>query len=191
MRTPKSPYAVWAIAYLSSESEALVHNLLTSSLGIGRRFLRRNLHLTVYHSRRRLPGLTDYQEAINIEVQPAHWRFMTIAPGGENARPDVDTLSRPIGVRIQRVSPAYKELMVLRSRFYKFETPEVLGQRRGSSDRTSAFGSRHYQPHVTLLHRGSGIDPELSKTGAIFRSAIPNLTFDRFSVRCLTSDQTV
>ena len=186
-RLPKSEHAVWAIALLSAESETEVHRFLISSLGVSRQFLRKNLHLTIYHSRRRLPGLEDYQEDIKVEVEPKYWRFMTIAPGGENPRPDIDTSKRPVGVRIQRAAPAYNQILELRSRFYPFETQEALAGRKPSGDRRSAFGSHHYQPHVSLLRSGSGIDPSLSKAGVLFRTAVPKLTFDRFSVRCLTS----
>lgn len=188
MKLPKSSHSVWAIAHLSPESEAEVHRFFSCALGIGRRFLCKNLHLTVYHSRRRLPGLTDSEQAISVEVDQQYWRFMAIAPGGENPRPDIDTANRPIGVRIQRASLAHRDIMALRARFYPFETREVLGARERSSEVKSAFGSHHYHPHITLLRSCSGIDPDLTKAGNLFRSIIPKLPFDRFSVRCRAAE---
>lgn len=75
-------------------------------------------------------------------------------------------------------------MLAFRSRFYVLETPEVLGSHRPSTDTRSAFGARHFQPHVTVLRKASGVDSDLTKAGRAFREAIPAVRFDRFVVRC-------
>jgi hypothetical protein len=187
MKSPKSDHAVWALLYMTTDSEQAVQEFFLQHLKLRRRLILRNLHLTVYHARRRLPGLLPYEEKVSVRVEPEHWRFMAIAPGGENPRPDIDVLSRPVGMRVRRAAPAYESIQLFRSRFLALETPEVLGRREASGERKSAFGSRHYQPHVTLLRSGSGIDPDLSRTGVLFRACIPDLTFDRFVVKHLSA----
>lgn len=183
-RPPKSDHAVWALLYMSQESERAIRSFLISKLGLAVEFVERRMHITVYHSRRRLDGLVSYSERVQIEVHPEYWRFMVLAPGGENPRPDINAAKRKIGIRVQRKAPAYRQILDLRSRFYSLEAPVVAGRRTASGERRSAFGSRHYQPHIALLHARSGIDPDLWKAGESFRASMPVLRFDQFEVRC-------
>lgn len=186
-RPPRSDHAVWALLFMSRESEQAVRDFFVSQLKLSADFVESRLHLTVYHSRRKLPGLEPYSEQVRIEVEPEYWRFMSLAPGGENPRPDINVARKKIGIRVQRKAPAYRQILDLRSRFYLLEAPVVAGRRPASGERRSAFGARSYQPHVALLRAGSGVGPDLSKVGESFRAAVPVLQFDRFVVRCLTA----
>jgi hypothetical protein len=169
------------------ESERDVRDFFVSKLKLREEFVESKLHLTVYHSRRKLPGLASYIERATVEVEPEYWRFMAMAPGGENPRPDIDVARKRVGIRVQRKSPAYREILNPRSRFYPLEAPVVSGRRPPTGERKSAFGARAYQPHVALLRAGSGIDPDLSRAGELFRSCVPTVHFDRLVVRCLTA----
>jgi hypothetical protein len=186
-RQPKSDYAVWALLFMSRESEREVENFFVAKLGLSKKFVQRGMHITAYHSRRKLHELTPYTEHTEIAIEPQYWRFMALAPGGENPRPDVDVSKKGIGVRVQRKAPAYKQILELRSRFYSLEAGVLAEDRTPSSERKSAFGARHYQPHVALLGARSGIDSDLGKIGDLFRANIPLLKFDRFVVKCLRS----
>ncbi len=177
-------HSVWALLFLSRESELAVRSVLLNALNIRPKFLRADLHLSVYYARRALDGLTDLEEPIDIEVGSSDLRFMAMVPGGENPRPNIDPALSNLGIRVKRSSPAIAKIHELRSRFYALETPPVLGIRRPSNHSRSAFGARHFQPHITLIRAGSGVDRDLTKIGNVFRDAISRIVFDRFVVRC-------
>ena len=105
-------------------------------------------------------------------------RFIVMAPGGENPRPELEPAKRKVGIRIQRKNIARPAILRLRERLLIHETPEVLGTRRRSTHSFNAFGARHFQPHMALLRPGSGIDRDLTKLGVLFRNEIKSLTFD-------------
>src|SRR5262245_10323737 len=132
--------------FVSSESERDIQRFFIQHVGLERRSLFKELHLTVYHARRLLAGLSDYEEQVAIDLEPAHLRFMVMAPGGENPRADIDPSRNSIGVRITRTAPALGQIRSLRARFFPYETPKLLGQRLPSSDGRSAFGARCFQP---------------------------------------------
>jgi hypothetical protein len=187
-RAPKSEHAVWALLFMSRASQEHLKTFFREGLGIGDAYIEPNIHLTVYHARRKLPGITPACERVSIIVEPAFWRFMTMAPGGENPRPDIDAGRSKIGLRIQRKSAAYSQILGLRSRFYAPEASILAPERSPSAERRNAFGARHYQPHITVLKGRSGIDPDLSKAGVQLRASVPPLEFDQFVVRCLSAD---
>ena len=54
--------------------------------------------------------------------------------------------------------------------------------RRPSTRKRNAFGARHFQPHMTILRAGSGIDRNLKRIGDPFREALGDLLFDRFVI---------
>ena len=153
-------------------------------MGLHKGIMKSGLHITIYHARRFLSGLSDYEEDVHIEIDPMHLRFMVMAPGGENPRPDVDPSSSAIGVRLKRKTPEMLQIRMLRSRFYQYETPDILGARRPSNHARSAFGARHFQPHITLMKNGAGIDRDLTKLGEAFRTSISPIRLNRLVVRC-------
>lgn len=69
-----------------------------------------------------------------------------------------------------------------RCRLLKYETLHVLGNRAPSTYKSSAFGARYYQPHMTLLKPGSGVGPDLTVVGDAFRRSLGDLTFDKFTI---------
>jgi hypothetical protein len=174
---------VWAFLFVSNESKRDIETFLLD-LGIQRDFLHPRLHLTVYHARRRIPGLKDLEENCRLDIVSSDLRFMAMAPGGENPRSNIDPSACNLGVRVRRNSTSAAEILALRARFYPFETDRVLGERLPSSSTRNAFGARHSQPHITLLRPGNGVDRDLTKIGTAFRCAIKTIVFDRFVVKC-------
>ena len=172
-------HMVWAMAHLSKESEAAVRALLREKLGFPSHMIKRGLHTTVYHSRRPMSGLSDSEELLSITVPGSELRMMALAPGGENARPDIDPRLSQVGFRIRRAAGAADALEAVRARFFAHETPDVLGARRPSTRRSSAFGARSYQPHITVLKPGAVSDPDLSRIGVAVREHLAWLQFDR------------
>lgn len=175
--------------FLSACSERKLRAFCIEELEIPSRFVRKDLHVTVYHARRPIDGVGDAIEPIDISVPASELRAMAMAPGGENPRVDIDPTRTSVGVRIRRAEGAASPIERLRSRFLAFETEAVLGRRPPSTRRTSAFGARSYQPHLTLLRAGAIRDPDLSKFGARLRTSLDELKFDRLVVRCRRSDR--
>ena len=138
--------------------------------------------MTVYHARRPMPRLLPANEAIHLVVPTSETRFMVLAPGGENPRPELDPKSHKVGIRIQKKNRSRPEIMAFRDRLLAYETPSVLGNRRPSTLTRNAFGSRNFQLHMAMLRSGSRIERDLTKAGRAFRRAIDCLTFDRFII---------
>jgi hypothetical protein len=182
----RATHVVWAKLCVSDESESEIHDFFVARVGLARRFLKSGLRVSIYHARRNLAGLSDHEEDVEIEIDPPHLRFMVMTPGGENPRPDVDPSTNAIGVRIKRSAPEIQEIRAIRARFYAFETPDVLGVRRPSNHARSAFGARHFQPHITLLKSGCDIDRDLRKIGDLFRASISPIRLARLVVACRT-----
>ena len=80
-------YEVYALLWVSSESTKIIRELLSHKCKIPVKAIERKLHLTVYHARRQLPGLTSYSRTVSIVADALETRFMVFAPGGENPRP--------------------------------------------------------------------------------------------------------
>ena len=109
-------------------------------------------------------------------------RFMVMAPGGENARVDLEPGERKIGVTSAQAE------------FGHDRDPEVpratAAVRDGGSARheggqyapVECVRRKNFQPHMTLLHPGSGIDRDLTPMGVRFRELLGTLTFDRFEI---------
>lgn len=177
-------YEVWALLFLSSTSEQILRALFIDDCCISSRFVCKRLHATIYHARRELMGLGDTESEICVRIPGSELRLMVMAPGGENPRPELVPSKRSIGVRIRRAGGATNEIDALRAQFFKHETPEVLGRRAPSTRRRNAFGARHFQPHIKVLRPGSSIDRELTRTGALLRSTVSEIVFDKLVVRC-------
>lgn len=175
-------HSLFAMAFLDASSEALLREFFTKRCGIPPALVCRDMHVTVYHARRPM-GVADATEAIQFSVPGSELRMMTMAPGGENPRDDIDPRRCSIGLRIRRAEGATKPLEALRRRFYGLESIRALGPRQRSDRRNSAFGARNYQPHVTVLRPGAVSDPDLSKLGEALRAHVPAIAFDRFVIR--------
>lgn len=179
---------VWAQLWLRAEDCARIRELLISENLVKPKSIIPNMHLTVYHARRPMPGLSPVNQLVTIVVPAAQTRFMVLAPGGENPRLELEPRLCKVGVRIQRSNVARAEIQAFRDQLLAHETPNVLGGRHPSTSQRNAFGARHFQPHIALLRPGSRIDRDLTKTGALFRRRIEHLTFDRFSIEIAVKD---
>ena len=182
--TKNYDYEIYALLWVSRRSTKIIRDLLSCECKIPVKAIERKLHLTVYHGRRQLPGLTSYNRAVSIVADPLETRFMVLAPGGENPRPELEPSKCSVGIRLTRRNQAVEGIQNLRADVFRFETKDVIGNRKPTSAWKSCFGARNYQPHIKLLRPGSEIDHNLTKLGEIFRSKIDEIEFDRFQVRC-------
>lgn len=164
--------------------EGVIYNLLLDECGVPRHAIQHGLHLIVYYGRRPLPGLVSADRAVRMRADALETRFMVLAPGGENPRPELEPSRRSVGIRLTRRNLAIRHVQRLRENIFRLETPTVTGARKPTSAWTNCFGARHYQPHIKLLRPGSEIDRDLTKLGEIFRSEMEWIEFDRFEVRC-------
>ena len=152
------------------------------SLGVSNFAIQRSLHLTVYHASRYLPGIREYSESLSLCAETSETRFMPMKPGGENPRAGQDPSRNKVGIRLTKRNGAIPQIQELRSRFYEFETSEVLGKRKPSSAWRNSFGARSFQPHVTLLGPNNGLSHDLTDVGEQFRRGIPWIEFSQFEV---------
>ena len=175
-------YEVNAMLRVSKTSEEQIRTFFSETYGVRRNRLQTDLHLTVYHGRRQLPGLSEICRPVRVIVNTAETRFMVLAPGGENPRHNLAPSSHSVGIRITRRNPAVSEIQHLRESIYRLETKNVVGTRSRTTAWTSCFGSRHYQPHVQLLRPWNKLDVDLTEIGARFRSEIAHIKFDLFQI---------
>ena len=182
-------YEVYALLWVAQECENSIRNLLLHKFGIPAGAIQRGLHLTVYHGRRPLPGLVPGSQSVHFGADVRETRFMVLAPGGENPRPALEPSQRSVGIRLTKRNRAIDEIQRLRASIYRLETPEVVGTRKRTTSWTNCFGARRYQPHIKLLRPGSEIERDLTILGTAFRSEIERINFDRFEVKCRSSDR--
>lgn len=175
-------FEVWASLRVSERSEAAILETLTEKCDVPLNKLRTDLHLTVYHGRRRLAGLIEGDRSVLVTADTATTRFMVMAPGGENPRPDIDPRRRSIGIRFGKRNRAIEQIQELRADVYRLETEETVRGRTPTDAKRNAFGARHFQPHVTLIKRGGNVHRDLSKLGAIFRTELQEIEFDLFRI---------
>ena len=186
----KKTYEVYALLWVTRECENSIRVLFSHEFGIPAGSIQRGLHLTVYHGRRILPGLVPRSQSVHFSADALETRFMVLAPGGENPRPEHEPSQRSIGIRLTKRNQGIKEIQRLRASIYCLETPEVIGQRKRTTRWTNCFGARHYQPHIKLLKPGSGIDEDLTILGELFRAEIELIDFGRFEVKCRATNRT-
>ena len=182
-------YEVYALLWVTRECENSIKNLLFHKFGIPAGAIQRGLHLTVYYGRRLLPGLVPLSQSVSFGADALETRFMVLAPGGEDPRPEYEPSQRSVGIRLTKRNQAIEEIQRLRASIYCLETPEVIGKRKRTTRWTNCFGARHYQPHITLLRPGSEIHRDLTILGELFRSEIDRINFDRFEVKCTSIDR--
>ena len=173
---------VWAQLFLSSVDCIRLREFFVQKFNVKPRYVVRSMHITIYHARRPLIGLTSVSESVRVVIPADETRFMVLAPGGENPRPHLDPAVRKVGIRIHKQSVGQSEIRTLRDRLLQYETPAVLGRRLPSTYTRSAFGARSFQPHMAILRAGSGVHQDLTPLGLSFREEIGDLTFDRFQI---------
>jgi hypothetical protein len=140
------------------------------------------MHSTVYYARRPMPGVVRSSEPARLVLLTEETRFMVMAPGGENPRPELNPNKRKVGIRVHKQSSALPQILAYRERLLAHETQSVLGKRRPSTRYRNAFGARYFQLHVALLRPGSRIDRDLKELGLRFRASIEELVFDTFPI---------
>ena len=147
--------------------------------------VQRGMYLTTYYARRLLPIREEdlRSQRVQIELNVAETRFMVLALGGENPRPELEPARRSVGIRLTKRNIAIKQIQKLRSLMFAFETPEFTGRRKSSTPWTSAFGARHYQPHIKILRPGSEIDRDRTELGAVFRMCFTMLELGKYEVK--------
>ena len=173
---------VYALLWLTRDSERRLTDFLLAR-GLSRSAIQRGMHLTVYHAQRSLPGLRLGRRNVNIVANVAETRLMVMAPGGETARDGIDPRRQSIGLRLTKRNAAIDDVQALRSDVSRFETPEILGTRKPTTAWKSAFGSRRYQPHVTLAGPESGAPYDLTVIGNALRASVATISFGSFEVR--------
>lgn len=177
------PCEVYALLWVNEVREAFIRGLLAREVDVPEHRIVRGMHLTVYYARRHLPNLVPMAREIEVKLNTAETRFMVLAPGGENPRPELEPAKRSVGIRLTRRNDAIPQIQALRAEFFGRETGSILGGRKPSTARRSAFGARHFQPHIKLLKPSSGIDRDLTVPGKKFRSTCGEIEFDRYEIR--------
>ena len=179
---------IWAQLFLSENDCLRIRAFLISEFGLKPRCIVRNMHITLYHARRPVPGIVSVTEPASVILPANETRFMVMSPGGENPRPELNPSKRKVGIRVHKQSSAMPAILKFRDRLLSYETERVLGMRRPSTHKKNAFGARHFQPHMTILRAGSNIDRNLNRIGVPFREVLGDLLFDRFVIDIASRD---
>lgn len=180
----KKLYSLYALLWIDRESEKEIANVLINKCGVEKEHIQRGMHITIYHSRRKLEGLKHETIYESIKADVAETRFMVFAPGGENPRKDIVPNKRPVGIRLTKRNIAIPRLLKLRRSFFKYENDYVLSNRRQrTSDWKNAFGSSHFQAHIVMIRPESNIDKNLTSIGKIFRKELKYIYFNKFEIK--------
>ncbi len=108
MDTPKiHTTEVWAQLFLCEEDCARIQDFFVSDFGVKPRCVVRNMHITIYHARRPMPGILSSAEPAHLVLPAGETRFMVMAPGGENPRSELDPGRRKVGIRVHKQSAVY------------------------------------------------------------------------------------
>ena len=177
-------FQTYALLWVSKRSQQEIKHILNYECEIPESVIQRDMHLTIYHGRRLLPGLVPYCDFVQIESDVTETRFMVFVPGGENPRREIDPSMHSVGIRLTKRNVAIDEIQRLRASIYQFETEEVIGNRKPTSAWKNCFGARNYQPHIELLQPENKIHRDLKKIGETFRANIDHIVFDKFEVKC-------
>jgi len=177
-------YNIYALLWIDRDSEKEISNVLKKKCGISEEYIQRGMHLTIYHGKRKLPRIKPSTTYEIIKSNVNETRFMVFAPGGENPRKDIDPIKRPVGIRLTRRNIAIPRILELRRSIYKHEnqTP-IKNWKQKTSDWKNAFGSSHYQAHMTIIRPGSNVNKKLTVLGNIFRKELKNIYFRKFEIK--------
>lgn len=148
------PPEIYVLLFVDHASEQLIQDILMYDHGIEEYAIANRLHLTIYYARRLIPGIERKSVDTNIDVDVSETRFMVLAPGGENPRPDLEPSRRSVGIRLTRRNSSRAAIQSLREPLYRLETPEVIGySRKPTNAHTNASGARHIQPTLSCSSR--------------------------------------
>lgn len=182
---------LWALLFLCENDCIRIREFFARDWNIDRRFILREMHISVYHAQREMPGVASIVEPLRIILPAAETRFMTFAPGGFEPTADIIPGEKKVGIRVHGKGAALLAILALRKRLLVHESAEMLGERFPSTMRKSAFGRRNFEAHMALLREGSGITSDLRAVGAAFRQKLGDLVFDRFEIRIHRGKRTV
>ena len=68
-------------------------------------------------------------------------------------------------------------------KFSNTQTTREAEKRRQTTNWTNSFGSKHYQPHISLLRPWNDLEDSLNNVGENFRSQISHLNFSRMEIK--------
>ena len=117
---------------LTAESELSIRKFFNKEYYIDNTRIARNMHLTLYHSRRPMLSLTEYSKQVNYSIDTLDTRFMVMAPGGENPRPNISASKNKVGIRIKRSCEFRSIIDKYREAIIKHEDQKALGARKKS-----------------------------------------------------------
>ncbi|MES2780836.1 MAG: hypothetical protein V4651_13165 [Bacteroidota bacterium] len=178
----KSKFEIWAQLCVSRTCINEIHSFFRSEYKVEPEYLIQNLHLTIYHARRPMQNLSELRQNCNLSIDTLDTRFMVLAPGGENPRPDIIQEKQKIGIRIKKSSNFRNVIEQYRDSLIEHETPHLLGNRKPSIRTRNAFGARNFQPHIAIIKSGNGIVTDLSEIGDNFRDFVQEIKFDKFII---------
>ena len=108
MRNRNRPPEIYGILWLDWDTELWIRDILVYDYDVPEDSIANRLHLTVYYARRLLPGVTKKSIPVQIEADVKETRFMVLAPGGENPRPELEPNRRSVGIRLTRRKQRYR-----------------------------------------------------------------------------------
>ena len=91
-------YNIYALLWIDKDSEKEISDVLKKKCGISEEYIQRGMHLTIYHGKRKLPGIKPSTTYEIIKSNVNETRFMVFAPGGENPKTDIDPNKKSVGI---------------------------------------------------------------------------------------------
>ena len=167
----------YVMLFLDKVDEEMIQDFFTTTFYVPKNKVRKNLHLTLYHSRRSLKGKVNFNSSISLFCNISETRFMTMTPGGENPKSGVIPSKRSVGIRLTKRNECFDKIIDLRRKILQHEPK--LGNRRQSTDRYNSFGARHFQPHINLLWPDNCLPNDLTEVGNKFRSELSRIKFSK------------
>jgi len=174
-------YSLFVLLYLDFDDQKEISDFFSINYGVPTDCIERGMHLTLYHSRRKLPYYQKKQSLVSIELNVSETRFMVLAPGGENPRTNLIPSKGSVGIRLTKRNIAITDILEIRRDAYKHEP--TFKDRKNSSDWRNAFGAPRFQPHIKFLRPGNGLDYNLTTVGAAFRESFQCLKFSKIVVK--------
>lgn len=84
-------FEVWAQLFLCDSDADLIKAFLIKQYNVKPNKLIPRMHITIYHARRPMWRLAPADESARVVILTNSTRFMVLAPGGENPRPEFRT----------------------------------------------------------------------------------------------------
>ena len=174
-------YSLFVLMYLSFEDQKKITSFFMDKYQVSPDSIERGMHITIYHSRRPIYSLNKSQSIVSIDVDVKETRFMVLAPGGENPKPNLIPSKRSIGIRLTKRNIAIPDILKIRREAFKNETSFL--NRKNTTDWQNAFGARNFQPHIKLLRPGNKLPYNLKDVGNDFRETFNKLNFTKIIVK--------